>query len=281
MIIDFRARPPTAEFKQFFKPEFILKFHKRLGLETSKAYLSGSVEEWIKEMKEAGIDKAVVNGRNINGPVDAVCIIQNEYLSSLQKKYSKYIIALAGIDPANIIHNALEEVEKSITKLGMKGINIDPGLSSLMMYPSDRRIYPIYQKCVELNVPVLIMGGPLAGIDITFTSPTHIDRIAGDFPDLRIVCGHGFYPYVTEVIGVAFRRRNVYIAPDVYLFFPGGEQYIQAANSFLKDQILFASSYPHRSFKETIDNFNKLPFEKEVINKILYENAAKVLGLHN
>jgi predicted TIM-barrel fold metal-dependent hydrolase len=279
MIIDFRSRPPTDKFKQFFKPEFVVKFHEKIGVKTPASYLSGSVEEWIREMKEAGIVRAVVNGRNINGPVDAECIIPNEYLSDLQTKYSPQIIALAGIDTANVIHNALEETEKAISKLGMKGVAIDPGLSAHMMYPSDRRIYPIYRKCVELDVPILLMGGPLAGGDLSFTDPVHIDRVAADFPSLRIICGHGFYPYVTEVIGVAFRRRNVYITPDVYLFFPGGDQYVQAANKILSNQIVFATSYPHRPFKETVEEFNRLPFRKEVLPKLLYDNAAKIFGL--
>jgi hypothetical protein len=49
---------------------------------------------------------------------------------------------------------------------------------------------------------------------------------------------------VQQALGVAFRYENVHLVPDMYLFQPGHAAWVQAANSFLGEQLLFGSSYP-------------------------------------
>ena len=61
---------------------------------------------------------------------------------------------------------------------------------------------------------------------------------------MNIVCCHGFYPNVREIVTVAFRNENVFVSPDMYTFCPGGGLYVEAANHFMADQFLFGSSYP-------------------------------------
>ena len=57
---------------------------------------------------------------------------------------------------------------------------------------------------------------------------------SADFPDLRIVVSHGNWPWVSEILHVAFRRPNVYLSPDMYLYnMPGMDDYLRAANGFL------------------------------------------------
>jgi len=103
--------------------------------------------------------------------------------------------------------------------------------------------------------------------------------VAAAFPELKIVCFHGFWPYVNEIIGVAFRHANVFIVPDMYLFLPGGGLYVEAGNGFLRDQLLFGTSYPFRAMKQTVDDFLALGWKDEVLDLILHENAERVLGL--
>jgi len=54
---------------------------------------------------------------------------------------------------------------------------------------------------------------------------------------------------------------------------------VEAANTIIPDKVIFASAFPFAPMKETIDRFLKLPFKPEVLPKVLYQNAARLLKL--
>ena len=103
--------------------------------------------------------------------------------------------------------------------------------------------------------------------------------MARAFPDLSIICYHGFYPYVNEIIGVAWRYENVFIVPDMYIFLPGSALYVDAANGFMKDQLLFGSSYPFRAMGQSIQDYRKLGLRDEVMDCVFSANAKRVLNM--
>ena len=125
------------------------------------------------------------------------------------------------------------------------------------------------------------MGGGNAGPDCTYTSPEHIERVARDFPDLKLISGHGNWPWAAQIIHVCYRRPNIYLSPDMYLYndMPGSSEYISAANGFLSERFLFASAYPLMPLKQTIDTFLSLKLKPSVIDRLMYQNAAELLGI--
>jgi predicted TIM-barrel fold metal-dependent hydrolase len=142
----------------------------------------------------------------------------------------------------------------------------------------DTQFLPVYDACEQLGLPVFIMSGPTTP-NFEHTDPAPIGRIARQFPNLNIVVYHGCYPYVNEIIGVAFRYENVHLVPDMYIFQPGSSLYVEAANSFLREQLLFATSYPFRAMRQTVDDFLNLGFKEEVLDSVLYKNAERLLKL--
>lgn len=78
---------------------------------------------------------------------------------------------------------------------------------------------------------------------------------------------------------MAQRNRNVYIELSEYEFSPMSEAYVQAANTMIADKILYASAHPFVDFREALNTYRQLDFKPEVRNKIMYENAAKLLGI--
>ena len=46
----------------------------------------------------------------------------------------------------------------------------------------------------------------------------------------------------------------------------------------MADRFLFASSYPERPLKQTVEEFNNLPFRPDVLEKALFKNAQWILG---
>ena len=283
MIIDMRCRPPLPEFREYFDIPRITWHGRRTGArEVSRAFVEGSMDLFFEEMKTAGIDIAVVQGRNspevFMGRKFNAAFIKNERIAELQDTYRGRIIGLAGIDPTNTIHNAVKETERCIRSLGLKGIFLEPG-RAWGVGPDDERLFPIYEKCLELKVPVSIMSGPYAGPDIGVSDPLYIDRLATRYPELQIILGHGCYPFVQQILGVAFKHPNVHVSPDMYLFAPGGRAYVEAANSVLREQIVYGSAYPLRPLVQTIEDTRKLPFEKDVLEDYFAGNSKRIFGI--
>jgi predicted TIM-barrel fold metal-dependent hydrolase len=283
MIIDVRCRPPLEEFREYFDIPRITWHGRRTGARSvSQAFVEGSMELFFDEMQEAGIDKAVVQGRNspevFMGRKFNAAFIRNERIAELQDKYPGRFIGLAGIDPSNTAHDAVKETERAIRSLGLQGIFLEPG-RALNALPDDERLNPIYEKCLELNVPVNVMSGPYAGPDISASDPLAIDRLATRYPDLKIILGHGSYPYIQMVLGVAFKHPNVYVSPDMYIFAPGGAAYVEAANSTLSEQILFGSAYPLRPLVQTVEDTRQLGFGDETLKLYFSGNAERLFDL--
>lgn len=283
MIVDFRNRPPTPHFLAYFNPERTIDIARRVGAkEQAPSYLTGSVELYWKEMAAAGITHAVVPGRSspeiVMGLRFPAARIPNEHIAELQRKYPGKVIGFAGIDVTGSEHDPLTELERCLTDLGLKGIFVEPG-RSFGTNVADRRLYPLYERCEQDRVPVMVMTGPYAGATIDATHPSAIDTVANDFPSLPIVCGHGCWPWVQEIVGVAFRHRNVFVSPDIYMFVPGSDVYVEAANGFMAEQFLFGTAYPLRPLEQTVRDFEHLGFQKTSLDMALFSNAARLLGL--
>jgi uncharacterized protein len=283
MIIDMRCRPPLPEYLEYFDIQRISWHGQRTGArEVSPAFRAGSMDMFIDEMNQAGIDVAVVQGRNspavFMGKQFNEAFIANERLAELQTRYPGRFVGFAGIDVSNTVHDAVAETDKAVQSLGLKGIFIEPG-RCLQSSPDDPRIYPVYEKCIELGVPVNVMSGPYAGPDIGCSEPKHIDRLCTRYPDLKVILGHGAYPFVQEILGVAFKHTNLFISPDMYVFAPGGKGYIEAANGALRDQLIYGSAYPLRPIVQTVNDTFALEMSEAAREAYMGGNSRILLGI--
>jgi len=116
---------------------------------------------------------------------------------------------------------------------------------------------------------------------IDHVAPRYIDFVARDFPELTIIISHGGYPWVNEMIIVAQRNANVYLELSEYEAFPMSEAYVQAINTIIGDKTLYASAHPFVDFREAIKGYEKMPLNPEAREKVMWKNAARILGLEN
>jgi len=278
-VIDMRSRP--AFLHDFYgktpgTPEFeVVKWlNGRVGSKNVEHFTaSKDVEAFVREIKDTGITASVVVGRDTPGIKHS-----NDEIYGLVKRH-KQLVGVGSIDPHRWgIKGALAEIERAVNVLGLKAINVEPGFGSPPRNADDPMLYPIYDACQQLGVAVSIMSGPTAP-SLDMVNPSAVGHVAKAFPNLTIICYHGFYPYVNEIVGVAFRWENVVIVPDMYLFAPGGKLYVEAANGCLRHQILFGSSYPFRPMAQSINDYRTIGFSDAVIDDVMYGNAKRVLKL--
>lgn len=277
MIIDFRIRPPVAGFRDtlmYSAGERRDGFTRTVGFEPSVAAQEQSMELFLEEMDQATVDRGVVVGRHA-GTLGSV---PNDDVQQIVRQYPNRFIGAASIDPTSRI-GACKTIDNAL-EAGFKLINIEPGSYPIPMYADDRRLYPIYAHCEDRNVPVILMVGGTAGPDLSYSDPIRTDRVLADFPNLKVVVAHGGWPWVTEILHIAFRRSNMYLSPDMYFSrMPGWEQYVTAADTFLSERMLYASSFPFCPVKDYREWFETLPIKPANLAKVLGGNARKLLGI--
>ncbi len=278
-VIDFRVRPPYKGFLDtvmYTNPERRDRFTRQLGLEPSRAATEKSADLLLAEMDEAGVDVGVIVGRQAG----FLGTVSNEDVSDFVKEYPGRFLGVASVDVSDR-KKAVEEIDNAMSS-GFVAINIEPTAAAVPMETDDRRVYPIYAHCEDNNVPVILMTGGNAGPDIGYTVPITLDRVLADFPQLKVVSAHGNWPWVHQILHVAYRRPNLYLSPDMYLVdMPGMDDYVKAANGFLSERFIYASSFPLCPAGGYYEWFKKLPIRPEVLDRVLCRNAMEFLGVNS
>lgn len=157
-------------------------------------------------------------------------------------------------------------------------------------YPNDRRFYPLWEKCVELGVPIQLHTGTTGlgagmpgggGIKLKYTRPIpYIDDVAADFPDLKIICLHPSYPWQDEAIAMAIHKPNIFFdlsgwAPK---YFPDALR--KEIRSRLKDRVMFASDYPIIPYDKLFAGWAEEGYQPDIMERIYYKNAIRILNLN-
>ena len=277
MVIDFRLRPPVGNYLEarMYDVERTVAFNRRLGFDAAPSVRELSLELTFREMDQAGVELGVVVGR----AGSAIGSVTNDELAELVRAHPARFVAIAGLDVHNV-PAAVAEVERAANSDEFRGVTLEPGWSDEPHDFDHERLYPIYERARELGLPVVFLGGGNAGPDITYSSPVPIDRVAQDFPQLTMVLAHGGFPWITEVLGTAFRRPNVYLSPDMYMFNSLATQaYVDAINTFLADRFIFASSYPFVPIEDAYERFTRLPIQRDALPLLVRENARRILGM--
>ena len=210
----------------------------------------------------------------------------NDYVAEIAAAHPEQFIGFASVDP----HKgewAVEEVERSVIELGLKGLKLHPIHQAF--FPSDDAFRPLFDKCEELGVPVLIHSGYAAagagtpgggGFKLKYARPIpYIDDLAADHPDLTIIMAHPAWPWVDEQVAVALHKPNVYIDLSGWAprYIP--RDIIREANTRLQNKAMFGSDYPYMPPSRWLQEFEELEMRDGPRQKILLDNAKRVLGM--
>jgi hypothetical protein len=187
----------------------IIDIHNHLSVKSSPYHLPA--EEYLKAMDEAGVDKAVILGKDYGKLGEGQeGNLPDEDVSGFVKAHPDRFIGFTAVHPDWDERKNVERIERAVNDLGLRGIKLNPASG---FYPNDERLYPAYKKAEELDIPVVIHMGvkpPSEGSRLKYCHPTYLDDVAVDFPDLKIIVAHAGYPWVEETIMVGLYTGNVF-----------------------------------------------------------------------
>jgi hypothetical protein len=205
-------------------------------------------------------------------------LISNDEVASVVKQFPDRFVGIASVNLYNPM-DAIRELRRCINELGFKGLRIVQWLWNLP--PNDRRYYPLYAECIDLDIPVCLQvghTGPLCPSEPGRPIP-YIDDVALEFPELKMVCGHIGYPWTTEMITVATKYPNVFIDTSAYIAKRYPPELVDYLNKHGRKKVLFGTNYPMLTAAKCLEGLDELKLDKEVEELFLYGNAQRVFKL--
>jgi uncharacterized protein len=283
MIIDFSSRPPIDAFDSKAKH---LSNYRRV-YQASEAQVTEQagadpMAAYMAAYDQVDAAYVVVKAKDVETTFGIKA--SNEAVAEFCQSHGKRFIGFAGVDP-NKGMTAVRELEFAVKELGMRGLNLQCFEHKLAI--NDKRMYPLYAKCIELGIPVNLHASTNFSTDcyMEHGRPILLDEVMVHLPELVVIASPPGWPWVHELIGVAWRHKNVHIGVAAvrpkYLDVPesGYGPLVQYGNSVLQDRILFGTSFPMQPIVRAVEEMNALPLKESVRKKWMYDNTARVLGL--
>ena len=146
---------------------------------------------------------------------------------------------------------------------------------------NDAKMYPIYAKCVELDVPIFsCVGVPGPRFPMWPQKVELIDQVMYDFPELVFVTRHGCEPWEDLAIKLMLKWPNLYYSTTAFApkFYP--KSIIDYANPRGSHKIIYGGYFPMGlSLDRIMDDMQGLALNDDVWPKFLRDNARQVLKL--
>jgi predicted TIM-barrel fold metal-dependent hydrolase len=197
-----------------------------------------------------------------------------------QKRHPGRVFLSLEVDP-NEITTTVRRIREAHSDHGIKAVTTFPAGCIPQVPVSDRRYYPIYQTCIDLDIPIIANAGiPGPRFPAECQNVMHFDQVCYDFPELRIVMRHGAEPWEELAVKLMLKWPGLYYMPSAFApkYYPAA--IIKYANSRGADKIMYAGYYPAGLTLERIfTDMRNVQLKDDVWPKFLRENAIRVFKL--
>ncbi len=204
----------------------------------------------------------------------------NEATISAIERFPERFKPTLEVDPNNI-GSTVRSIRRAHEGFDIKAVTTFPAGCTPQVPVSDRRYYPIYQTCVELDIPLVANAG-IAGprVPSDCQNVMHFDQVCYDFPDLRLVMRHGAEPWEDLAVKLMLKWPGLYYMTSAFApkYYP--RAIVDYANTRGADKIMYAGYYPMGlSLDRIFSELPSVPFRDHVWPLFLRENAVRVFNL--
>jgi uncharacterized protein len=237
-----------------------------------------SIAAMIAKMDEAGVEKVFITQtkmwsyRNHWMYMDTTIDEVAQYTTL----YPDRFVGLAGYNPFRI-KESLQEIELGVKQYGFKGVYVH--IYGFDIPLSDAKMYPLFAKCVELDIPVSMqVGHVLEAMPSEHGRPIYLDKIASDFPELKMIGAHTGWPWAAELISACYKWDNVYFGIDGWLPKYLAPEILHFMNSRMgMDRCVWGTN--GLPWKASLDQMDQIGLKDDVKRKVLRDNTAQLFGL--
>ncbi|MCC5951614.1 MAG: amidohydrolase family protein [Acidimicrobiia bacterium] len=226
------------------------------------------VDAVVAEMDHYGIAQALVGWR-IDGPEPAALA-----------RFPDRFLPCASVDP-NRGMAAVADLKAAATQHGVVAAQWFPAGGNPQVPINDKRAYPIYAACCELEIPIFVCCGvPGPRVPMACQHVELIDEVCWFFPELTFVMRHGAEPWEELAVKLMIKWPNLYYSTSAFAprYYP--KAIVDYANTRGADKVLYGGYFPMGlSLERIFAELPQVPFRDEVWPKFLRHNAEHVLGL--
>jgi predicted TIM-barrel fold metal-dependent hydrolase len=177
--------------------------------------------------------------------------------------------------------DALRKLERAKAEHDIVSTSVFPSGQVPQVALDDKKMYPIYAKCVELDIPICVNGG-IVGPRMP-SWPQHVERfdeVCYDFPELKIVIMHGAEPWTALAVKLMLKWPGLHYMTSAFAPKHYPKDIIAYANTRGADKIMYCGYFPAGlSLERQFTDMPNVPFKDEVWPKFLRENALRVFKL--
>jgi predicted TIM-barrel fold metal-dependent hydrolase len=276
-IVDLMLQIPTDDqsaWYEFLKP-LLLDRESRERFEFPAQYMfrdrpapgksSDYVAMVLGEMDRHGIAKAMIGiGRNPDA--------QRALREHPDRFFGSY-----EVNP-NLGMEGVRALVAAVEQHGVKAATVFPAGLCPQVPINDKKLYPIYAKCVELDIPICICAGvpgprvPMGAQDVAL-----LDEVCWFFPELKVVTRHGCEPWTDLAVKLMLKWPNLYYSTSAFAPRHYPKEIIDYANTRGADKIMYAGYFPMGlSLDRIFAEMPEVPFREHVWPKFLGDNARRV-----
>lgn len=248
-------------------------------------YCTGSPEELAETIREANISHAVIMNQAAANKEALNWLLSGNFFACAYSRKHPGLIPAIGLDK-RMKRNPTEEIDHKL-KWGAKVVKLHPVAQEF--YVNDRAMWPIYQKCQEVNLPLIFHCGKMMieGLP-AYAHPKLFRDILKAFPGIRVVLAHMGGGYWQEAIelGRAFPENTYFdtsiaisAAPIPDFIRLTDEQAVAMIREIGAHRVMFGSDFPWINPKQDIRRISRLALTDKEKRLILGENARAFFNI--
>lgn len=247
------------------RPEYLVRVAEDYFKRSEAIFRDIAVDELVSLMDGIGVEKAIIT-TTAEDP--------SEHALSFPAARPDRFVLSAHVDPRNGMA-ALRALERLVSTQPVVLARVTPFMINLP--PDDRVYYPLYAKCIELDMPISvntgIPGPPAPG---RCQHPMYLDEVCLFFPELKLVMAHGADPWWAVAIRLMLKYSNLYLMTSAYAprYLPA--ELLHFMNTRGKDKVIFASDHPVLSMERCFKEAAELDLREEALDSYLYGNAERL-----
>jgi predicted TIM-barrel fold metal-dependent hydrolase len=246
-------------------PEWLVRVKEDYFRGGDEFFKNVSPDQLRADMDEVGVEKAIVS-LDVAAP--------SKHVLAFAQALPGRIAFAAGVDPTKLMPE-LWRLEALVRNEPVVMARVVPFLHDLP--PTAPQYYPLYAKCVELDLPLSINTGiPGPPVPGECQNPMHLDRVCLHFPDLRLCMAHGADPWWGVAIRLMIKYKNLHLMTSAYSPRHLPAELVHFMNTRGQDKVLYASDHPVLSMARCVREAAELELRPGVLDKYLYANAERL-----